>query len=98
MEYKIGKSLRIQEQGQTTDLTCPECNKKVKFSVFSNKNPELISDIPFIKNDNVYFLICPECAGIFGVDKTKGDIFSKDEKLAIGNYDLTKLNIFNPKL
>lgn len=94
MEYRIGKSLRIKEQGQTVELTCPKCSKKVKFSVFSNRNPELIPDIPFLTNENVYFLICPECASVFGINKDAGKVFTKGEELAIGNFDLKELKSF----
>lgn len=98
MEYRIGKSLKINEQGQTVELVCPSCNKKVNFSVFSNRNPELIAKMPFISNENIFFLICPECAAVFGVDNNKAKVFSKGEKLAIGNYDLKELKAFKPEI
>lgn len=97
MDYRLGKSLRITERGQTTELECPKCKKKVVFSVFTNNDTKLVSSLPFIKNEDIYFLVCPECAGVFGVDTAKGKNFKKGEKLAIGNYDLKELKEFSAK-
>ena len=94
MEYRLGKGKRIFEQGQTTVLECPNCKKKVQFSVFTNLDANLIPQLPVVKFENVYFLVCPECASVFGVDNKKGVNFSNGEKLAIGNYDLKELKKF----
>lgn len=88
MEYRFGNSLKVNEQGQTEELTCPKCNNKVKFSVFSNSEGRLDSNFPFYKTGNVYILVCPECSSVFTVDEAKGKTFKKGEKLAIGNFDL----------
>ena len=94
MEYRLGKSKRILEAGQTVKLECPNCKRKVNFSVFSNMNTSLIPSLPLVKLENVYFLVCPECASVFGVDNKKGVNFKNGEKLAIGNYDLKELKKF----
>lgn len=97
MEYRLGTSLRIKEKGETVELQCPHCNKKVKFGVFSNMDTHLISEFPLIDSTRIYFLVCPKCASIYTVDENKGDEFTKGEKLAIGNFDLKTLKEFKPK-
>lgn len=94
MEYRIGKDKRLSEIGQTDTLVCPKCKSKVKFSVFSNKDLSLTTKLPLVKIQDVFFLVCPECAGIFGVDNAKGKEFKNGEALAIGNYDLKELTQF----
>ena len=94
MEYRIGKDKRISDIGQTDTLVCPKCKNKVKFSVFSNKDLNLLTKLPLLKIQDVFFLVCPECAGVFGVNNSKGKEFKKGEPLAIGNYDLTELEQF----
>ena len=94
MEHRLGKSKKIYEEGTTTLLECPNCKNKVNFSVFSNLNTKLISQFPVMKFENVYFLICPKCACIYGVDRQKGVNFKNGEKLSIGNYDLKELKKF----
>ena len=94
MEYRIGKDKRIKSLGQTTLLECPKCKSKVKFSVFTNANISLKPGLPVIKIEDVYFLVCPKCAGVFGVDNAKGKSFKKGEELSIGNYDLKELKKF----
>ena len=88
MEYRFGNSIKVNEQGLTEELTCPHCEKKVSFSVFSNAEGKLDASFPFFKSGNVYVLICPECASVYTVDSDKGKLFTKGEKLAIGNFDL----------
>ena len=94
MEYKFGNSLKVYEQGQTTELSCPSCDKKVEMSVFSNFEGRLDAKFPFVKTGNVYVLICPECAAVYTVDEDKAKLFKKGEKLAIGNFDLKEPNKF----
>ncbi len=88
MEYKFGNSLKVFEQGQTNELTCPNCNKKVEMAVYSNPEGRLDSKFPFYKKGDVYILICPECATVYTVDEDKAKLFKKGEKLAIGDFDL----------
>lgn len=97
MEYRLGNSLKIKEIGQTTLLTCPKCNSKVNLSVFSNFNARLVAQFPLFKTENVYFLVCPSCSSVFGVNEEKGINFKSGEPLAIGNYDLKELKEFNVK-
>lgn len=94
MEYRIGKDKRISDRGQTEMLVCPKCKNNVKFSVFSNKDLNLLAKLPLVKIQDVFFLVCPECAGVFGVDNAKGKEFKNGEPLAIGNYDLKELTQF----
>lgn len=94
MEYRLGTSLKVRSKGETLPLYCPECGKKVTFGVFSNIENRLDSSFPFINSKDVYFLVCPECASIFTVDESKGDVFAKGEKLAIGNFDFKTLKKF----
>ena len=91
MEYRLGKGKRIFEQGQTTALECPNCKNKVQFSVFTNLDTKLIPQLPVVKFENVYFLVCPKCSAVFGVDNQNGKLFRKGEKLAIGDFDLKDL-------
>ena len=94
MEYRIGNDIKIKTGGETVELTCPKCNNKAAMSLFSNKDTRLSADLPFITKSNVYFLVCPECAAVFGVDEVKGKNFTKGEKLSIGNFDLKELDKF----
>lgn len=92
MEYRLGNYKKIKVGGETTELTCPKCNEKVVMSVYSNGETRLDAEFPFVKSGNVYFLVCPKCASVFGVDEVKGKNFKKGEKLSIGNFDLKELD------
>ncbi|MBR3149588.1 MAG: hypothetical protein IKF64_05395 [Eubacterium sp.] len=94
MEYRLGNYKKIKSSGDTVELICPKCNEKVNMGVFSNGETRLTSELPFFTNGEVYFLVCPSCANVFGVDETKGKTFKKGEKLAIGNFDLKELDKF----
>lgn len=94
MEYRLGNSLRVKSKGESLELTCPSCGKKVHFGVFSNMDRRLAAKITLLDCKTVYFLVCPECAGVFTVDESKGDSFKKGQKLSIGNYDLKPLKEF----
>lgn len=94
LEYKLGNFKKLRDIGETQSLTCPECESKVVFHVFSNVDNELQGAFPFIKTSRVYFMICPACAARFAVDEDKGEAFAAGEKLAIGNFDFKKLKSF----
>ncbi len=94
MDYRLGNNKKIKSLGETLELTCPKCGKKVNFSLFSNAELRLSAEFPIVSSGTVYFLVCPECSGIFGIDEEKGNSFKKGEKLAIGNYDLKELKAF----
>lgn len=94
MEYKLGNSMKIYHQGETVPIVCPKCHKKVKFSVFSNIETRLKAKFPPLEIGYVYFLICPHCSSVFGINEETGDTFVKGEEFAIGNYDLKELKKF----
>ena len=94
MEYRLGTGLKIKDKGETVSLVCPKCDEKVNFHLFSNIENRLNAKFPFIKSNNVYFLICPKCASVFTVDEAKGKSFDKGEKLSIGNFDFKTLKEF----
>ena len=98
MEYRLGNSKYVKSRGETTELICPNCNKKVKFSVFSNFERRLAPKITLFDCRTVYFLVCPECASVFTVNESNGDHFKKGNKLSIGNYDFKKLEEFERKI
>ena len=98
MEYRLGNSLKIKSRGDTVELTCPNCDKKVRFGVFSNFERRLAPKITLFNCNTVYFLVCPECASVYTVDESKGDSFKKEQKLSIGNFDLKTLKQFKEKI
>lgn len=98
MEYRLGNSKRVRSRGDTVELTCPKCNKKVKFGVFSNFERRLAVKPTLLDTQTVYFLVCPECAGVFTVDEPYGDAFKKGEKLSIGNFNLKNLKEFKSEI
>ncbi|MGN0531663.1 MAG: hypothetical protein ACI4IN_02595 [Eubacterium sp.] len=95
MEYRLGNYKKVKSIGETEEVTCPKCNNKVNMSLFSNGEFRLQADFPLFRTGNVFFLVCPHCSAIYGVDESKADNFVKGEKLSIGNYDLKELNGFN---
>lgn len=95
MEYKLGNSKKIFSQGETAEIICPKCECKTKMSVFTNFEARLTAELPLVKTQQVYFLVCPCCSSIFTVDEAKGKTFKKGEKLAIGSYDLKELEEFD---
>ncbi len=95
MSYRLGNNKEIEEIGKTLPLTCPKCKGKVSFSVYSNKGFDLIPEFPIIKNKTVFFLVCPSCASVYGVDEALGSSFKKGEKLSIGNFDFKELEVFD---
>lgn len=94
MEYRLGNSLRIKERGETLETICPNCKKVVKFGMFSNLERRLVPNIKLVNCSTIFFLVCPECAGIFTVDEQKGDDFKKGNKFAITDTDLMPLKPF----
>ncbi len=94
MEYKkLGNAKRLFSVGETVELVCPKCNEKVNMSIFKNRDSRLNANAPLLlESKNVYMLVCPNCASIFGVDNKKGDNFAKGEKLSIGNFDIKELD------
>jgi uncharacterized protein with PIN domain len=98
MEYRLGNSYKVKSRGDTVELTCPNCNKEVKFGVFSNFERRLAPKITLLDCQTVYFLICPNCASIYTVDEVKGDSFKKGQKFSIGNLDLKTLKEFKKEI
>ena len=96
MEYKFGNSNKVFDKGETAEIVCPKCEKKVCFEVFSSAESRLKADFPFFSKDDVYILVCPECSSIFTVDEDKAKVFVKGEKLAIGNFDLKEPTKYEP--
>lgn len=96
MKYRFGNSAKINDQGLTSELTCPDCGKKVEMTVFTNSEGRLDSVFPFFKTGNIYILVCPNCASVYTVDEDKGKVFKKGEKLAIGDFDLKEPEKFEP--
>lgn len=94
MEYRLGNSKWLKSVGDTVQLTCPECNNKGQFGVFTNADIRLKTRFPLISNEDVYLLVCPKCAAVFTVDGTTGENFKNGEALSIGNYDLKRLKEF----
>ena len=94
MAYRLGNNKKVKDVCETLELTCPNCNKKVNFAVYSNGEMDIVPEFPIIKNGTVYFLVCPSCAKVYGVEETTGKNFKKGEKLSIGNFSLTELKEF----
>lgn len=94
MDYRLGNNKKIKSLGETSLLTCPKCENKVNMSLFSNGELRLSADFPIVSSGNVYFLVCPQCGAVYGVDEEKGNGFKKGEKLSIGNFDLNELKEF----
>lgn len=94
MDYKLGNSKKINEFGVTPELSCLKCGENVQLSVFTNLDTFLVPKFPLIKSKNVYFLVCPKCAGIFTADVKKENIKRKDKMLNISSDDLKELDIY----
>ena len=94
MDYRLGNNKKIKSLGETVELTCPQCENKVNMSVFSNSELTITAELPYVSTGNVYFLVCPSCGALYGVNEDKGNTFKKGEKLSIGNYDLKELKSF----
>lgn len=94
MDYRLGNNKKIKTVGETEMLTCPKCENAVVMSVYSNGEMRLSPEFPIVSSGTVYFLVCPSCGAVFGVDEDKGNNFKKGEKLSIGNYDLKELEAF----
>lgn len=95
MEYKLGNSKKIKSFGETNDITCPNCKKDVKLSVFSNNDTRFIAKLPLIESNSIYFLVCPECSSIYTVNNSNGKSFKNGNKLSIMQGDLKNLKEFN---
>lgn len=94
MEYRLGNLKNIKTLGDTLKLVCPKCGNETNFSVFSNGKISFTAKLPLIDKNNVFFLVCPECASVFAVDEAKGNSFKNGQKLSIGNFDLESLKEF----
>lgn len=92
MEYKrLGNSKKLKQAGLTAKITCPSCKDEVEMSVFKNRNTRAIAKLPLVESKDVYMLVCPHCASMFGVTNAQGKALEKGEKLSIGNFDLKEL-------
>ncbi len=94
MEYRLGNSKWVKSAGDTVEITCPECNEKGHFGVFTNADTRLKTTFPLFTNNDVYFLVCPKCATVFTVEESIGKTFKDGELLSIGDYSLKKLKKF----
>lgn len=94
MEYKLGNSLRVKSKGKTNPICCPKCNTEVSFGVFSNFERRLAAKPTLLDLNTVYFLVCPNCAGVFTVDESIGESFIKGNEEAINAEALTQLKEF----
>ena len=94
MEYKLGNSLRVKSRGTTNPICCPKCNEQVSFGVFSNFERKLAVKPTLFDLNTVYFLVCPNCAGVFTVDQNVGESFVEGNEDAINTVDLTYLKEF----
>lgn len=94
MEYRLGNSKRINDKGLTTEIKCPNCEKQVQFGVFSNFEARLAVKATLFDLDNVYFLVCPECASIYTVDRAFTRGHRKKDLLDIHSRDLEQLKEF----
>lgn len=95
MEYRLGNYKTIKFVGETVDIECPKCKSTVNMQIYSNGEFKLTGKLPFFDAGKVYFLVCPHCSALYGIDEQKGRNFSNGEKLAVGNYDLKELNEFH---
>lgn len=95
MEYRLGNANKIKEKGELPKpIKCPNCNKTVKFSVYSNGETRLDAET-IIKSGNVYFMICPECLSVFTMDESLGKSLKKKDTV-VWDSDLLKLQEFKP--
>jgi len=79
MEYKIGNSNKIDSIGESVEITCPKCNQKTNFSVFSNLDTRFIPKFPLIYSKNVIFLFAQN-APQYSELTTKTEIYSEKAK------------------
>lgn len=98
MEYRLGNSKWVHQRGETVELTCPTCNEKVNFGVFSNFERRLAVKPTLLDTQTVYFLVCPKCASVYTVDESCAKEFKKGDKLSIGNFDLKPLKEFKSEI
>lgn len=91
MDYKLGNSKYIKALGETQEICCPKCKNNVKLSVFSNFEARAIPKLPLVKTGNIYFLVCPSCSAIYGVDSNNAKAFKNGTEYAILQGDLKEL-------
>lgn len=95
MDYKLGNSKYIKALGVTQKIKCPKCENEVQLSVFSNFEARAIPKLPLVKTGNVYFLVCPKCSALYGVDENNGKTFKQGCEFAILQGDLKELKEYN---
>lgn len=88
MEYKLGNSTVIKSRGKTARLLCPNCAKESEFGVFSNYDCRLTFKSSLFDCSTVYFSICPNCASMYALDESTGELFKNGETAAITANDL----------
>lgn len=96
MEYRLGNSRKIKVKDRELKLVCPECKQEVSFGIFSNLERKLVLKPNLLDLNNIYFLVCPNCAAIYTVEEEIGNEFVK-YNVPINPEELTRLKEFKPE-
>ncbi len=89
MAIKTGEKLITKNHGKSNLVVCPDCGKEVNFSLF--ENIDLSSVALFLKKKSGCFAVCPQCAGVFGVNENFIHEKERGTACAMTQSDLEKL-------
>lgn len=68
MAIKTINKVRAQDEGFSSAVDCPSCEKNVSMRLFSTEDSSVVAKIT--KDDkNLCFAVCPCCATVFTLNK-----------------------------
>lgn len=68
MAIKTINKVRAQDEGFSSAIRCPVCDKTVFMRLFSTLDSSTVAKIS--KDDkNICFAVCPDCATVFSLNK-----------------------------
>lgn len=68
----------IGKFGESKPVACPQCGKTVKLQILRSSNGIGAFGISILNYRHDLFAICPECAALFGVDRSVSKVESRD--------------------
>ena len=68
----------IGKFGESKAITCPQCGKEVNMQMLRSSNGVGIFGISVLNYKHDLFAICPECASLFGVDRSVSKVEARD--------------------
>lgn len=95
MEYRLGNFKKVKTTGKSVSTICPKCDSQIDTQLFYNGCLRLKSDFPLLDGENIYFLVCPHCSAIHGVNSQLGNKIARGKVTSVDKAELKELQPFD---